>query len=471
MLRLKFVAIFLLLAKLSTCHDLNAFDLIHGDLFESHESRAFEEKFITQKLDQLNIFDDRTWQQRYFSSNQNYTSGSPILLVLGGEWEARPSVIENGFLGQLAANLSAYTIYLEHRFYGQSRPLPDLTLESLSYLTLEQAFEDTAVFVQTLKNQGFDGKWILVGASYSAVMASWARARYPHLYHAAYASGATVLAVIDIPEYFEVMGKAFEDTDPNCPLVIQTGMSQLKDLVQRGESATITSLFNLAEPINLFEPDDVYLLYYTVSQVYGLMVQGADPGTLEAKCSALIAGQDTPLQTFAQVYNDHINNASLSVDASKVVEKYQNTNYTRSFIRQWMFQACTEFGWFNSVFSPNQPFGPIVPLFFLLKFCTSVYGPEFTSERLDAGIERTNMLYGGLNPEVTRVIYTVGSIDPFNPAMLSSDVSADAPTVIIEGGSHCNDLTNPAKPDDPDSFIDARTKVIETLAAWLAVDV
>jgi len=55
-------------------------------------------------------------------TNSSYTSGTPIFLVLGGEWEIDPRHIENGFLAELEATFGAFTIYLEHRFYGNSIP-------------------------------------------------------------------------------------------------------------------------------------------------------------------------------------------------------------------------------------------------------------------------------------------------------------------------------------------------------------
>jgi hypothetical protein len=75
-----------------------------------------------------------------------------------------------------------------------------LETENLAYLNMDQALEDTAYFTQSMKDSlGLDGKWILMGASYTGAMAAWARARYPHLFYAAYASGAAVVARVDIP--------------------------------------------------------------------------------------------------------------------------------------------------------------------------------------------------------------------------------------------------------------------------------
>jgi len=76
----------------------------------------------------------------------------------------------------------------------------DISTENLAYLTLDQALEDTAYFTQSMKRDlGLDGKWFVMGASYSGALAAWARASHPHLYHAAYASGAPAVAIVDIP--------------------------------------------------------------------------------------------------------------------------------------------------------------------------------------------------------------------------------------------------------------------------------
>jgi hypothetical protein len=87
----------------------------------------------------------------------------------------------------------------------------------------------------------------------------------------------------------------------------------------------------------------------------------------------------------------------MRMDASLLIEKYRNQtkpnldisilvivpNYlifkpkiSMNSARPWMYHACTELGWFSSVTSENQPFGPVVPLEYRLKFCSAVYGPE-----------------------------------------------------------------------------------------------
>jgi hypothetical protein len=111
-------------------------------------------------------------------------------------------------------------------------------------LSVDQALEDAAVFAQSLKTTlGLDGPWFVVGGSYSANMAAWARAKFPHLFYAAYASSGPILAQLDFPEYMEVVNEALLDADAACPAVIQASTDELEALIESGDAAKVTELF------------------------------------------------------------------------------------------------------------------------------------------------------------------------------------------------------------------------------------
>jgi hypothetical protein len=114
----------------------------------------------------------------------------------------------------------------------------------LKYLSVDQALEDAAAFAQNLKDTlNLDGPWITVGGSYSGNMAAWSRARYPHLFYAAYASSGPILAQLDFPEYMEVVNEALLATDAACPAVIQASTDELAALIESGDAAKVTELF------------------------------------------------------------------------------------------------------------------------------------------------------------------------------------------------------------------------------------
>jgi hypothetical protein len=74
-------------------------------------------------------------------------------------------------------------------------------------------------------------------------MAAWARAKFPHLFYAAYASSGPILAQLDFPEYMEVVNEALLDADAACPAVIQTSTDELEALIESGDAAKVTELF------------------------------------------------------------------------------------------------------------------------------------------------------------------------------------------------------------------------------------
>jgi hypothetical protein len=75
-----------------------------------------------------------------------------------------------------------------------------LSVANLQYLDVDQALEDLAHFIRVQKSTipgAANSGVILVGASYSAMMVSWFRQRYPDLVNGAWASSAPIQAQVD----------------------------------------------------------------------------------------------------------------------------------------------------------------------------------------------------------------------------------------------------------------------------------
>ncbi|RXG68291.1 Thymus-specific serine protease [Armadillidium vulgare] len=107
----------------------------------------------------------------------------------------------------------------------------------------------------------------------------------------------------------------------------------------------------------------------------------------------------------------------------------------------WQYQRCTEFGLFPTTDSPNQPFGSILPISSYLEKCKYDFGVD--EHVLQCGVERTNKMYGGKNPNVTRVVFINGSIDPLHRSGVLQDLNEEAPAIFINGTSHCADMSSP----------------------------
>ena len=83
--------------------------------------------------------------------------------------------------GLIAQQESGATIVLEHRYYGESNPFPNLSVESLRFHTIQQAIDDLVYFADNVDLAMPGGNnvkpsttpWILIGGSYSGALTAW----------------------------------------------------------------------------------------------------------------------------------------------------------------------------------------------------------------------------------------------------------------------------------------------------------
>lgn len=58
---------------------------------------------------------------------------------------------------------------------------------------------------------------------------------------------------------------------------------------------------------------------------------------------------------------------------------------------------------------------------------------SFTLDIGNTGVDRTNLLYGQLEPEVTKVISVHGTIDPWHKLGVLKDLNELAPAIVVTG--------------------------------------
>lgn len=83
--------------------------------------------------------------------------------------------------GAIAQQEHGAAVVLEHRFYGESNPYPDLKTESLRVHTIKQAIEDIEYFAYNVEFPMDNGTsvtpdvtpWIMTGGSYSGALTSF----------------------------------------------------------------------------------------------------------------------------------------------------------------------------------------------------------------------------------------------------------------------------------------------------------
>jgi len=448
------------------------------------------EQWFLQRLDHFKASDLRTWKQRFWINWSYYKPGGPALIMIGGEGEANPAWLEAGSWVKYARDEGAAMLLLEHRYYGQSHPTEDMSVKNLVWLSSRQALADLANFItQMMEDKNLTGGWVALGGSYPGSLAAWLRLKYPHLVKGSVSTSAPLLAKDDFFEYIQVVEDSL-NTVPGCADSVKQGMNRVQDMVKDSslwhsldEKFRLCSKFdgsNENDMINLFESlvgNFEGIVQYnkdnrafegfqwgniTIDTLCDMMTRNIGPSWIhETRVDQLALVNDLILLMSDQECLDHTYQSE--------VKSLRETGWESEAAaggRQWTYQTCTEFGWYQSSDTPDQSWGSIIPVSFFEKMCQDVYGPKFTLDLLKRGIRATNVEYGGLDIQVSNVVFVHGSIDPWHAMGKIQSDNTNSPAIFIEGTAHCANMY-PESDDDSPQLKEARKRVGQLIHHWL----
>lgn len=354
---------------------------------------AVEWKWIEQRLNNFDPLDNRTWQMRYIENANHLEEGGPIFVFIGGEWTISEGWTLGGHPYDMMRQLNGILFYTEHRYYGVSRPVPDMTMDNLRFLSVDQALADLAHFIvhvkQSIPEVRHSGV-ILVGASYSATMATWFMQKYPHLATGAWSSSAPLEAKVDFVEYKEVVSESLEIVGgAKCTERIRRGFEELEQLVAENNSRRIEEVFHLCHPLDLSNQLDVWSFFSDVAGPWSGIVQYHSEyyQVIQGECSKLVD-------------NDIVNDMEAlshwwwfdSVDPEDPGVYCRDHRYSTFLyffgetgwdtiaafyqFRQWFYQTCAEYGWYSSSGSDDILFGSLFPVDLSLQLCQDIFNSE-----------------------------------------------------------------------------------------------
>ena len=146
------------------------------------KSPTFEQRYC--------IYDGYATPSNHSTNFHNNVSRSPILLYAGNESPLEQYINHTGLMWELAPQLQARVVFVEHRYEGQS--LPNLTHNCLAYASTIQALADYADILQLHLNPHSVAPVIAFGGSYGGMLSAWMRMKYPHLVAGALAASAPI---------------------------------------------------------------------------------------------------------------------------------------------------------------------------------------------------------------------------------------------------------------------------------------
>lgn len=171
-----------------------------------------------QSIDHFGALPGGAFSQRYWVDSQyaSQSADAPVLYHICGEGDAEQGYFLDDNALAWAKTLGAHVVFLEHRYYGQSLPFGDLSTDHLKYLTLDNVIEDLAAFQKWMAaTQGWKGKWITLGGSYSGTLSAIYRQKHPELAAGALASSAPMISGIGQSEGTPFDVDNLSSTDPS----------------------------------------------------------------------------------------------------------------------------------------------------------------------------------------------------------------------------------------------------------------
>ncbi|KAK0200130.1 serine carboxypeptidase S28-domain-containing protein [Desarmillaria ectypa] len=491
-------------------------------------ARALPPYNTTYYFDQLIDHNDPskgTFRQRYWHTAEYYQEGGPIIFMNAGEVNAAPYygyVTNNTINGVIAQKYGGAAIVLEHRFFGESNPYPNLNVDSFRYHTIAQAIEDNVYFARNVVLPQDNGDsvgpdkapWIIIGGSYPGALVSWTMAAHPDVFWIGYSSSGVVQVQIDFWQYYEPIR---ENMPKNCSADVEAVITYV-DEVFFGYNTTaqqeLQELFGFSTDLEVaqalrwdlwtwqdMQPNTgagaAFYQFCDALEVKGNVTASTNgwglDNALKAWGSRFTASSSSEKigtshrfslsghahmmnQIAGKTRNDcvsstiHTPPSPAGIPLNREIPHPRELNARDDYpiddaYRSWFWLICNEIGF--SLDGPPVGQGGTVSR--LNHDCVTTY-PEAFSEYPIPNVNRTNTLYGGWSVNNTRLFFANGKRDTWREATVSAvnstAVSTDTQPIRISNGFHASDLVmRLAAPDH--TIVAVQDAFIAYVASWL----
>ncbi|XP_042343077.1 thymus-specific serine protease [Plectropomus leopardus] len=441
---------------------------------------------IHQQLDHFNRQDLSTFPQRFFVNDAYWQRlDGPVFLFIGGEGPIFEFDVLAGHHVDMAEENGALLLALEHRFYGDSINADGLKTENLADLSSQQALADLAVFHQYISqsfNLSHRNTWISFGGSYSGALSAWFRGKFPHLVYGAVASSAPVKATLDFSAYSNSVGLSLMNEavggSEKCLTGVRDAFAAVEALMSRNVSQVAVDFGCCQIPKDL---DDQIELMQNLADIIMGTVQYNEEGVLMSIndiCGVMTNKSEAyegemeaynRLVKLAQIYHSTGEEPCLDISHERTVKELMNTSVHsgRRAERQWTYQTCTEFGFYQTCEDTTCPFSGMVTLRSQAELCSILFG--ISQHSLPGRIAFTNAYYGGDNPHTHRVLYVNGGVDPWRELSVVqewTEEGEEAQTIFIKDAAHCADMLS-GRVTDCRLLKKAREEIKKHVVSWL----
>ncbi|KAI0065745.1 hypothetical protein BV25DRAFT_1798124 [Artomyces pyxidatus] len=449
-----------------------------------------------------------TFSQRYWTTWEFYKPGGPIILSTPGADSAEDylAYLQNGTMnGQIAQQQHGATILLEHRFFGDSNPLPDLSTASFKYLTVQQVIDDLAYFAENvvLPMPGGDqvspskAPWILIGGTYSGTFAlraltAWTKVNKPDSFFIGYASSAVVESITNFWGFYEPIRLFMA---PNCSADVQAASARIDEIFAGGNATAISTLKASFGMGDIVHTDDwIYPLHSNFWDWLDLQPD-SEGGAFLDFCEALEVkdgvsapasgwGGEHALAAWGSFWaNGYYQSLCDDYDAEYCFGSYgHNASYWEDTSlndaqRSSYWLSCTELGGFTQ--APPDGYPSLISRLNTMsayerrtqRICMKQF-PEVLKTRAQAvpDVDKTNAAYGGWNLKAERLFFANGLRDANRYQTVSSGFvnisSTPEQPIAVSDAFQCSDLTTQNGLVNP-SVLAVQKEGLSYIAKWL----
>ncbi|XP_073405233.1 thymus-specific serine protease [Dendrobates tinctorius] len=435
------------------------------------------EGYFTQPLDHFNRRNNDTYKQRYWINEEFWKHpDGPIFLFIGGESAESEFSVLAGEHVELAQKHHALVVSLEHRYYGASINQDGLTLEAIRFLSSQQALADLAsfhLFISQKYNLTQKNTWICFGGSYPGSLSAWFRMKFPHLVYAAVASSAPVRAKLNFTDYNKVVAQSLSDPviggSTKCLDKVRESFQAVDSILHSGKVSQLEIDFYSCLPLQA--PKDYAEFVSNLADIFMGAVQYnmETPGSDVRKICDRIIGAESAyegLRIVNSMYMDYLGLKCVDNSHEKTLSDLRNTQLNPVGVgeRQWYYQTCTEFGYYQTCEDVSCPFSPLITLKSQLDLCTEIF--QIPAESVLKSVEFTNEFYGADHPKSSRIIFVNGDIDPWHALSVLKNQSRSEIAIFINGTAHCANMGS-SRPSDPPALQKAREEIASKIEEWL----
>jgi len=407
---------------------------------------------------------------------EHYKEGGPAFIDIGGESRAFPK-FKIGLWYNLSMEHNAAMFTLEHRYYGESHPTQDMSTRNMTYLSSRQALQDLAMFMANMTeryNLTRPRPWVSFGCSYAGSLSAWLKLKFPHMMSGAVSKSSPLLAKADHFEFFEVVKDALKDHSNACLQGIEEAIYQIRTLIETNKVWELKYLFKTCRHLDVTNIADIksFMLRLIIFR-FGWYVNVTLDG-VEKVCDIMEnQNENRAIDRFAYLNSEimkrenHGNNTCCwDHEFRTIIDNLSDTNWNSSWNdpfskikwRSFLWQTCTEFGWFPTINQVNMPFDLSLDIDFYISLCSSAFPElEFDKKSVEKHINTTNVEYGGINPDISNIVFVHGSADSWHTLGVIKDLDLDKSTTAIfnSGLSHCQNNEN------------GKEKISKLVATWL----